>query len=78
MHQQQEERDVTFFRKTRRRQSETISAEQVVPYPLSLERRRRPMWLRRKVRLVRHCGGGLPCRSRRRIPLRRGHWSGEA
>lgn len=66
MHQQQEERDVTFFRTTLLRQSETMSAEQIVPYSLSLERRHRPMWSRRKARLVRHCGGGLPCRSRHR------------
>lgn len=69
---------MTFFQETRRRQSETMSAEQIVSYTLTPEGRHRPVWSRRKVKLDRRCGGGLPYLSRHRIPIRRGHRPGEA
>lgn len=69
---------MTFLQETRRRQSETMSAEQIVSYTLTLEPRHRPVWTRRKARLVRRCDGGLPCRSRHRIPIRPGHRLSEA
>lgn len=51
---------MTFFQETRWRPSETMSAEQIVPYTLTPERRHRPVWPRRKIKLDRRCGGRLP------------------
>lgn len=41
---------------------------------LTLTRRHRPVWSWRHWRRICRCGGDLPCRSRHRIPISRGHW----
>ncbi|TYB34799.1 hypothetical protein FXF50_26685 [Micromonospora sp. AP08] len=41
---------------------------------LTLARRHRPVWSWRHWRRICRCGATLPCRSRHRIPINRGHW----
>nr|WP_258545119.1 hypothetical protein [Micromonospora provocatoris] len=41
---------------------------------LTLARRHRPVWCWRRWRRACRCGGDLPCHSRHRIPINRGHW----
>lgn len=41
---------------------------------LTLARRHRPVWCWRRWTRVCRCGADLPCRSRHRIPINRGHW----
>ena len=41
---------------------------------LTLARRHRPAWSWRRWRWVCRCGADLPCHSRHRIPINRGHW----
>lgn len=44
---------------------------------LTLARRHRPAWSWERWRYVCRCGADLPCRSRHRIPINRGHWPSE-
>lgn len=48
--------------------------EYVLAVALTLARRHRPVWSWRHWRHVCRCGSSLPCRSRHRIPINRGHW----
>ena len=41
---------------------------------LTFARRHRPVWCWRRWRRVCRCGADLPCHSRHRIPINRGHW----
>ncbi|MEV6695231.1 hypothetical protein AB0M35_27535 [Micromonospora sp. NPDC051196] len=43
---------------------------------LTLARRHRPIWSWTHWRRVCRCGAELPCRTRHRIPINRGHWPG--
>ncbi|WP_165440064.1 hypothetical protein [Micromonospora kangleipakensis] len=49
--------------------------EYLLAVALTLARRHRPVrcWRRWRCR----CGADLPCRTRHRIPIGRGHWPGE-
>lgn len=48
--------------------------EYVLAVALTLARRHRPVWSWRHWRHICRCGSNLPCRSRHRIPINRGHW----
>lgn len=48
--------------------------EYLVAVALTLARRHRPVWSWRRWRKVCRCGGELPCHTRHRIPINRGHW----
>ena len=41
---------------------------------LTFARRHRPVWCWRRWRRVCRCGADLPCHSRHRLPINRGHW----
>ena len=44
----------------------------------TLARRHKPVWSWIRWRNVCKCGNELPCRSRHKIPINRGHWPGES
>lgn len=44
---------------------------------LTFARRHRPVWSWIRWRYVCRCGNELPCRSRHKIPINRGHWPDE-
>ncbi|TNH27279.1 hypothetical protein FHG89_18340 [Micromonospora orduensis] len=44
---------------------------------LTLVRRHKPVWSWTRWRNVCGCGNELPCRTRHKIPVNRGHWPGE-
>ncbi|TDC00057.1 hypothetical protein E1091_05675 [Micromonospora fluostatini] len=44
---------------------------------VTLARRHGPVWSWRRWRRVCRCGAELPCRSRHRVPINRGHWPEE-
>ncbi|MEV4771017.1 hypothetical protein [Micromonospora humida] len=46
----------------------------VAAVALTLARRHRPVWSWQRWRWICRCGAELPCRSRHRIPINRGHW----
>jgi hypothetical protein len=50
----------------------------LIAVALTLARGHRPVWSWTKARRICRCGGDLPCRSRHRTPINRGHWPGEA
>lgn len=49
----------------------------LIAVAMTLARRHRPAWSWQRWNWVCRCGAELPCHSRHRIPINRGHWPAE-